>query len=241
MIPEHTVELIHLVVDGEATPEEQVELHNQAARSPEIQAAFEDFRHLSSDLDSIIHPPVPPTSKQDILNSLRKKSRSTAPAKIVPFSPRRKAFVAFYAAAAVIILAVALGPTVLNRPASSVNGVDAAGSMARSNETRSWPELGTVRSADGQIRLTARSRSTRLALEVSGAVQGPFSIAWDRPELTVLSSYPSGTRGSVSVTYPAGLQRAEVVLQTVPSPGQTMDVYVSAGENEILRMSVPLD
>lgn len=240
MIAERTLELIHLVVDGEAGPEEQVELHNQASQSPEVQAAFEDLRQLSSDLESLSHPPIPPEIKPQILTALREKSRSTATPKVLPFSPRRKAFVALYAAAAVIVLAIALGPVILNQPSEPVSDIDAAGSMARI-QTRSWPELQSVTSGDGQTTLQVRGNSNRLALEVSGAVQGPLSIAWDQPDFKVLASSPSSTRGSVSVTFPAGQQRAEVILQTGQSSGQPVNVFVSVGEEEILRTSVPLN
>ena len=239
MVEEHTLELIHLAIDGEATTAEQVDLQQRLGSSRETQAAFDELRHLVGEIESLPYPPVPSGFKQTVLDALR--GRQARSSRVIPFPPRRKAFAAVYAVAAAVILGILLYPVVFNQPRPPVNGLDAAGSMARI-EIDQWPEIASLRTPDQKAALSIRENAGQLAIVVQGVDPQPVSVSWNLPALPVVSTSPASPVRNGAVTFPAtGQGRSVVVLRTAGARADSLSVFVSAGGKELLSTSVPLN
>jgi anti-sigma factor RsiW len=76
MLDEKHEELLHRVVDGEASPEEVAELRAWVARLPQAQAYFEDVQKLFRVLHTVRDVEVPADLQRDIIEATRSHTQS---------------------------------------------------------------------------------------------------------------------------------------------------------------------
>jgi anti-sigma factor RsiW len=240
---ERTLELMNLAVDGQATTDEQIELHTRLEQNPEAQVLFDEMRHFARELDSQPHPEPPPETRQNVLAAISASSRP----KVVPFSPRRKAFIAAYAVAAAVILGVALYPVLLDRPSAAFDPSDAAGTMAprsgspAADPTLEWPEIVSTGLPDAGALAVARQQGDRVALEVKVPFGKEVTVRWAGAPLAVLTS-PAGSRATGnSVSYPAESNQRTTLIFSAPAGAASVDFEVLLDGNELLTVSAPLD
>ena len=166
----HTTEelqLMHRAIDGEATADEQRQLDDLLASSPEARDTFAGLEDVARRLDAV--PLVDPPPLRDLVmaaivrDELATRRHSGRAAK-------RRRYLAFaYAAAAVIIIAIAVhhAPPTSQRAGATMMRADAA----------EWQLLARAASASGE--LTVRERGDELIVDGSSAAGGPVTVEWD--------------------------------------------------------------
>lgn len=240
---EQTYELINLVVDGEATPNQQIELHQLLSASPEDQTTFDELHDLAEQLESHPAPLPPPESKSDILRAIQ-ATRPSSSSNVATFRPRRKVFVAVYAAAAILVLGVALYPIISNQPSTPVDGRDAAGSMApKANalnaiDVSQWQELVSTGNLEGGSHLIVLQSGDQIALEII-APKGEVSLGWSRPELPVINASPAAKAIPGSITFPSAGGKSTIVFRNT-APSGSVDFVVLLDGKQLLTASAPL-
>lgn len=175
MSDQATLEMIHAVLDRQASPTESAKLDVLKQQSPEVRAdltatedLFRAIRH-SGDVE------LPAGLKDTIMAEIR--NRASAPtSKPVPFPvaprARRQWLVAGLAAAAAIAIVTF---TPLLRPIEDPSN-EVAGTMAARPSSK-WIEVARATSTGGTAVL--RKNGELLTLEVTPTASGKVTIAWD--------------------------------------------------------------
>ena len=153
------IELIQLAIDGQANAAQQAQLQRLLTASPESRATYESFRALAAELDRVpmVDPPTPMQWRPQTATIRR--------------FPRRYTVAFAYAAAAVVIVAVALY--------RAVPPTHSAGATMARIEREDWPVVARVSST--QAKMTIRRSGDDFLVEV--ATDAPFTIDWDRARL----------------------------------------------------------
>lgn len=220
-LSEQSIELIHLVIDGEATPRQHAELQEILARSAEARQFYESMRELAQSLDSV-PPAAAPGLKSDVLAVLRTRR----PAATVPFPAarfrRRVVLGAAWAAAAVLAIVLAVDRLILTGgKLDRVVPAQAAASLPP-RDVNAWPLLTRVESEGGA--LTIRRSGDRYALQFLPEPEETLTISWDDEKLDFLSESSDGI----------------VVLQRREGAAGSAAVSVLLEDKPILQTSIDL-
>lgn len=221
ILSEQSIELIHLVIDGEASPEQRAEAQELLARSAEARELYESMKELTRNLDSV--PPAPaPGVKNDVLAALRARQ----PARAIPFPAarirRRVVLGAAWAVAAVLAIGVAVDRLVLSdRKVDRVAPAQAAASLPP-RDVAAWPLLDRLEAGEGA--LTIRKSGDRFALQFLPEPEQTLTISWDDEKLDFVSESEDGV----------------VVLQRREGAAGSAAVSVLLEEKTILQTSIDL-
>lgn len=262
MVDRRTIELIHLAVDGEATPGEKSELREVLAGSEEARGLYREVEDLVEQLDTAAAFDPPAQLMEEVLANLR-----TFPA-AVPFVPghawwaaksqrdtrselplrrrRRQWLTAAWAAAAIVVVCLALAPLLTTRMAR-VETWGAAGSLGPL-DTRSWPEVGRFESVDSGAALVVRRRGNRIAVvpRLEGAAGRPVTIRWERERLGLLeflsevrNDAPYKDKGEV--TFSAAAVSPVLVLEKRGVGRGDVQVVLLFGNREVVTAGISID
>jgi anti-sigma factor RsiW len=221
-LSESSIEMIHLVIDGEASPQQHAEVQKLLAGSPEALHFYESMRDLARELDAI-PAPAAPGLKNQVLADLR-QGRGAQPAPVVPIRTpahrRRRLVVGFaWAAAAVLLVVVAVDRLVVS--GDRVVPTQAAASMP-SRDVDAWPLLNRVASEDGT--LTIRRSGERFALQFLPEPPDTLTISWDDEKLDFLSESEDGTLILQRRDGVAGSAAVSVLLEDKPIVETSIDL-----------------
>ena len=190
MIDQRTIELIHLVLDGEATGLEAQELQAARERRSEVDALYFEMRELTERLEGAVTE-APTALAKNVLSQIEaqqapdsRSDHSAVASPPLPFFPRRWVAVALAAAAGIIVVLTAV-PLIDSR--FPVDRKSASGAI-KPLEPHSWGEIARAESAETGSSMVVRRRGSQIAVipspgaEVSGAV----SIRWDGGQLELV-------------------------------------------------------
>lgn len=214
-LSDRTIEMINLVIDGEATPREREEVQTLLSSSPEARRFYESMQELSQALDSMPLAAAPGV-KHEVLAGIRPRAAVASAPSRSPFAARRRVVVGLaWAAAAALVLVVAVDRLPLSGP--RVDAGQAAASMPP-RDVAAWPVLSRVESESAT--LTIRKSGERYALQLTNGPAGRVTIRWDEEKLIFRSGAPesvlildrrAGAAGSAAVTV---LLEDKPILQT---------------------------
>jgi anti-sigma factor RsiW len=168
---EELTELMQLVADGEATPQEEARLRAILASSPAAAAELETLKALVSQLNNV--PLVnPPGVRPAVMSQISASMWGRASAR--PRHRRKRLFAALYAAAAIVIVLFAVHRNVAPRTSSAT--------MTRIEEE--WPIV--ARASAANARLTVRGSGDEFIVDVNSKL--PYSLDWDATRLDRIES-----------------------------------------------------
>jgi anti-sigma factor RsiW len=222
-LSESSIEMIHLVIDGEASPQQQAEVQQLLAGSPEAVHFYESMRDLARELDAI-PAAAAPGLKNQILADLREQGRDALRAPAIPirtYAQRRRRLVVglAWAAAAVLLVVVAVDRLVVS--GDRVVPTQAAASMP-SRDVEAWPLLNRIASGDGT--LTIRRSGDRFALQFLPEPPDTLTISWDDEKLDFLSESEDGTLILQRRNGVAGSAAVSVLLEDKPIVETSIDL-----------------
>lgn len=244
---ERAVELVHLTIDGEASPEQRQELNLLLSSSPPVRALHDSLMRLSSDLDALRLDPVPEDLRASILAAVRRRAQPAASPVVShaasfaasPASDRRRMFAYAWAAAASLVLLLGIHTVVSSRrvPAGNVAPENVAGSMAPS--TMSWPVV--ARFTARGVRVVVRRSEGLYALEPmpTGPAPSEVSLRWHPEQIRPLA-LTAGTAGRITKGgadfHPQPGSVPRIVVRRIAAPAE---VSVLHAGKEALKFSLP--
>ena len=222
-LSDRAIELINLVIDGEATQQDGAEIQDLLNRSAEAREFYESMREVTQALDTMPSAAAPGVANE-VLERLRAETHSAPVVEFRAARSRRRQVLGFaWAAAAVLAIGVAVDRLVVSSDSSDrVSPAQAAASMPPKG-VDTWPLLARVESEGAS--LTIRRRGDRYALEAVTGRPGKVSVRWDDQKLALLSETSEGMLLLQRRNDAAGSAVVTVLLEGKP----------------VLRTSIPLD
>lgn len=221
-------ELIHAVLDDEASPDQKARLQELAARSPDVREEFEAVRQLFADLKAAGQTEVPAGLAENVLRELRRRPRPPAPVRA--FEPararRRNLFVAGWAAAAILAIVVAWP---LVRPAIDDPAVSSGAMVDR--ET-GWSEVARAVTPSGSMSATLRRNGDAFSIEASLRSPGSVRIAWTG------GIAPRAATAGPEMTVACPEQQCQAA-GFVRTSGAAATVHLTSPEGETLDVAIP--
>lgn len=224
MISERHEQLIHEVLEGDASPAQRTELEQLAAADPELRARHEEMSAVFRLLGEAHEPDVPDGLHADIMRAVAAEPLRAARA----HRPAWNLLPLFGAFAAGAVAALIIVPA-LREPTSKLIGDRApvSGTMAPVE-----PDHGTVvsrqsmTSPGGSIAAIARRSGNRIQLELDVQGNHPAEIAVDyTPEALGITAMRWPHEGTEPATVSAGH-----LMIRVSSPGLFLLEFVAKGE-----------
>lgn len=242
---EHTLELIHLVVDGAASAAQTQELEQILKGSAEARDALESLRTTVRALDALPMMEAPPDLKEKILEDAR--GRFGASTRVIPFRRRRWILGAAWGTAAAALLAYAVVSRGSGTPDRSSAPL-AAGAMV-DPDTRTWPLVSQIVAQDPEgapASLTVRRNGEHILLQMDLRVGRAKSLLlkWDTEKFVLLETQPgeaylpTGTESGAVVIPPEMIGPISLLLS--PREGATGSGVVSLDQEgrEIIQTTI---
>lgn len=240
---EEIVELVNVVLDGEATPEEENELNDLLRVSEQAREINEGIRGVVAELQAVAAVQPPEALKRDVMDATRRT------ATVISFDParsrRRVLFGLAWAAAAAIILAVLL---VDPSPFASRRGTatDARATMAPAGAAN-WPIVARIDSHQPGSDATLVVRRSGDLYLVEPQVPGPrpmtILVGWDSKKVSFIGFLgapdPLSWKDSAQFTLQGPADRAGVIVR--PRSAGGAEFRVAVGETDVIRSVVPLE
>lgn len=222
-LSDRAIELINLVIDGEATQQEGAELRDLLSRSAEARDFYESMREVTQALDAMPSVAAPGVANE-VLERLRAEAQSAPVVEFRAARSRRRLVLGFaWAAAAVLAIGVALDRLVLSGDGSDrVSPAQAAASMPPRG-VDAWPVMARVESEGAS--LTIRRKGDRYALQAVTRQPGKVSVHWDDQKLALLWETPERM----------------LILQRRKDAAGSAAVAVLLEDKPVLRTSISFD
>ena len=250
MIEQRTIELIHLVLDGEADAVEIRKLQADRERSPEVESLFREMEELAARLEAAVAEP-PSDMPENVLAMIgaqrspgAESSLSGGGSRPLPFAPRRWVAVALAAAAGVILVLTAV-PLIDSR--FPVDRKSASGAIQPPGP-HAWAVIARAESAETGAGLVVRRRGDQIAVipspgaEVSGAV----SIRWDGEQMELVEIL-SEVREDAPYTdkgeaiFIAGELSPIFVLRPLPQAAGRTAIGLFLGNQNVVSVQITVD
>jgi hypothetical protein len=235
-LDDRTLELIHHLVDGDATDAERAELEAIISRSPRVGQALEAFRKLDSQLAAVPLADAPPALKPVVMASIRARS---AAAPVVSIHRRPRPSVRMLAVAAALVIAVGLGLFLATR--TSVRPSEATAVMG-GVDAGEWTSLGSASTGPAGARFTLQigRRGDRLRVRSESESGAPVTISWDdkRFQLEETSAPDPVATTESGVAFGSGVTAHAIVLRKKDGGSGRAVIRLEAGGREVLRRSV---
>lgn len=239
-------ELIHLSIDGVASLDERAELQRLMSESPEVRSRFDAMTMLVQELESPDGIDAPAGFRDEVLTAIRQRNQAAATILTPHFAgrQRRQRYVMLgYAAAAVVVIAVAVQPFIGDRRSGPVRPSDASGSMAAAG----WREVGQAGGANASIVVDRRGDAFRVRASFSHDDGATRIVSWDQTKLRFTgSSAPAAALavrpGAVTIVPNSGVQTAVIMLRSQENARGAAEVTaLSLPDKQLVRTSFVID
>ena len=193
MLDEKYEELLHRVVDGEASPAEAAELRAYVARLPEAQVYFEDVQKLLRVLQTVRDVEVPADLQRDIVEATRRRTSTPRPGARArgwqaPLSQVREALRARSAAtfglgfaSGTALVALVLGGLSDRMPWNTSDGVGAIGAAGAMRQL----DQQSLVLGDATLEVATGSQGDRVVAELTVRAVAATTIVLDFEEQTL--------------------------------------------------------
>lgn len=237
MIEERHLDTINRAIDGEASVAELALLDAAMQQSPEVRENWETMHELAQVLSSEPLVDPPPSLRPNVMQQLRKR-RGKPPLHLATGlgNGKRRRFAIAWAAAAAAVIVTAVVMTVPDRNARLS---DRAGGTMASVDSRTWPTVARVSSADQSVSLTVRSNGKLLSVSPSFTSPAPQQalLEWNSSaaSLVSVSGASVSPAGPGSITFDPAANDTVVVLRTL---GPTNSFVLKRGSAVLLKVSL---
>lgn len=254
-LDEHTLELIHLVVDGTASVAQAQELEQILKNSAEARDALASLGATVRALDALPLMEAPPGLKEKILESTQ--GSSGAPARVLPFRRRRWILGAAWGTAAAALVAYAVISHSSGTPDRSPAPLAAGAMVDLDNQTgaQNWPLVSQMVAQNPEddpegapAALTVRRSGDRILLQTDLRVgrAKPMLLKWDAKKFALLEPQsgqghpPMGAESGAIVISPETVGPISLLLS--PREGATGSGVVSLNQEgrEIIQTTIQI-
>lgn len=228
---ERLLELINLVQDGQATPEQQADLQAILAESPRARDLDSGARELQARLEAMKRLDPPADLKPAVMEHVRGGGQVQP---MTAASSRRRRFTMAWAAAAGLVLLF----LIIHRPGQVHD--ETAALMAPAAE---WPIVETLEAEPDKIVIRQKGNLYSIQPRISGPYPVTLVMEWDASAATLVA-IPPGPDASSSV------HKAEFILRGADDPASVMirrtgeqpvEIRVAVAGDEVIRAELPLE